>query len=401
MLQSADPEYSEQDRAALPTFPAAKEGKDGLFEYDAIVIGDIDPNFLTSTQMQNLRDFVTEKGGGVLFVAGEDFNPLSFKGTALEPLLPIQLSEARDPNAVGSGVAAFRPRLTAEGRSSPIFRFGEDEASSARIWENLPESHWMLEAPRKQPAAFVLAEHPTLKGVDGNLPIILYQFVGAGKTMFDAVDDTWHWRFRVGDRYFGRYWLQALRFLARSKLAGQKQVELLTDRKRYERGQAILIRARFINAGLAPGSGEISAQVERKGQAPRKITLKASPISRNIFEGVLPPTRDGDYEIRLLPPPVLDKGMPTTGFRVDPPAGELEQIPLNEPELVQAAKTSGGAYLTPISTAEDVLKTLPRPQKIPLDTDPPIPLWNTWPLLGLFLVLVTAEWVLRKRKQMV
>ncbi len=48
-----------------------------------------------------------------------------------------------------------------------------------------------------------------------------------------------------------------------------------------------------------------------------------------------------------------------------------------------------------------ILKDLPPPQKVPLDTDPPIPLWNTWPLLGLFLTTVTVEWVLRKRKQMV
>ena len=38
---------------------------------------------------------------------------------------------------------------------------------------------------------------------------------------------------------------------------------------------------------------------------------------------------------------------------------------------------------------------------VPLDTDPPIPLWNTWPVLALFLLLLTVEWVFRKRKQMV
>jgi hypothetical protein len=48
--------------------------------------------------------------------------------------------------------------LTAEGRVSPIFRFGEDEASSGQIWQNLPELFWYLEAPRKKPAAFVLAD---------------------------------------------------------------------------------------------------------------------------------------------------------------------------------------------------------------------------------------------------
>jgi hypothetical protein len=73
---------------------------------------------------------------------------------------------------------------------------------------------------------------------------------------------------------------------------------------------------------------------------------------------------------------------------------------MNEPELSRAATTSGGKFYTPETTAT-LLADLPKPQKVPLDTDPPIPLWNTWPVLVLFLLVVTAEWVLRKRKQMV
>ena len=74
VLLSSDPEYSEQDRSALPTFPAAK---DDLFAYDVVLFGDADTSFLSQSQMQNLVEFVTEKGGGVLFIAGELFNPLS------------------------------------------------------------------------------------------------------------------------------------------------------------------------------------------------------------------------------------------------------------------------------------------------------------------------------------
>jgi hypothetical protein len=350
--------------------------------------------------MQNLVEFVTEKGGGLLFIAGENFNPLAYKGTPLEPLLPVQLAEARNPTAVGTAVTAFQPRLTVEGRSHPIFRFGEEETQSAEIWRSLPELYWYLEAPRKQPAAFVLAEHPKLAGSDGPLPLILYQFVGAGKTMFNAVDDTWRWRLRVGDRYFGRFWIQTIRFLARSKLQNQKQAEIQTDRLVYQRNQPIQIRVRFPNPGLAPASRELNVQVERTGKGPRKLTLTVSPGARNIFEGVLPQAQEGEYEVRLLPPPVLEAGMPTSSFRVEPPAGEAERVQMNEPELIRAAEVSGGKFYTPLTAAE-LLKDLPKPQKVPLDTDPPIPLWNTWPVLALFLTLLAAEWVLRKRKQMV
>jgi hypothetical protein len=398
VLLSSDPEYSEEDMSALPTFPAAK---DDLFAYDVVLMGDTDPSFLSATQMANLAEFVTEKGGGILFIAGENFNPIAYRGTPLEVLLPIELADARNPSAVGAAIDAYHPELTAEGRTNPIFRFGDDEATSAQIWQNLPDLYWYIEAPRKKPAALVLAEHNKQAGPEGKLPIVVYQFVGRGKSMFNAMDDTWRWRFRVGDRYFGRFWIQAIRFLARSKLMGQKQAEVQTDRRRYQRNQPIQIRVRFPNQALAPATGEVVVQIQKKGQGPRKLTLKASPTTKNIFEGALPQATEGDYEIRLLPPPVLEGPvLPTTTFRVDAPASELEHVEMNESELIRAANTTGGKFYTP-TTVASLLGDLPKPQKVPLDTDPPIPLWNTWPVLGLFLVLITAEWVLRKRKQMV
>jgi hypothetical protein len=397
VLLSSDPEYSEQDRAALPTFPAAK---DDLFAQDVVIMGDADPAFLSHTQMQNLYEFVTDKGGGILFIAGELFNPLAYRGTPLEPLLPIELGDARNPTAVGNSINAFRPELTLEGRSSPIFRFGDSESLSLKIWQELPELYWYLEAPRKKPGALVLAEHPTAMGSEGKLALDLYQFAGAGKTMFHAFDDTWRWRFRSGDRYFGRFWVQAIRFLARSKLAGQRQAEILTDRRRYERGQPIQLRVRFPNPALAPAGGSVIVQIERNGMSPRRLKLEQAPNARNVFEGALPVAPEGDYEVRLLPPPILQGPIPTATFRVEAPASEFERVQMNEGELRRASSATGGKFYTPLSVAS-LLQELPKPSKVPLDTDPPIPLWNTWPVLILFVVLITVEWVLRKRKQMV
>lgn len=401
VLLSSDPEYAEQDPYALPQFPSLKDGPDGLFSYDVVILGDADPTFLNAAQMKNIVEFVTQKGGGLMFVAGENFNPLSYKRTALEPLLPIQLNDARSPNSTGAAIPAFRPTLTAEGATHPIFRFGNDVASSRLIWEKLPELNWYFEAPKKQPAAFVLAAHPTVKGADGQaLPVLLYQFNGAGKVMFNAVDDTWRWRFRVGDNGpFGRFWIQTIRFLARSKLLGQKQAEVTTDRKRYTRNQTVQIQVRFPNPGIAPAK-EVQVEVRKSGQSPRKLVLRISPGTKNVFEGVLPGVPEGEYDVRLLPPPVLTGGLPTTAFRVDPPAGELERVQMNEAELRRAADSTGGKFYT-AETFGSLLKDLPPPQKVPLDTDPPIPIWNAWPVLVLFLAVATMEWVFRKRKQMV
>ena len=251
VLLSSDPEYSEQDRSALPTFPAAK---DELFAYDVVIFGDADTSFLSHSQMQNLVEFVTEKGGGVLFIAGEIFNPLAIAARRWSCFCRSSWPTPAIRRPWAQAVNAFRPELTLEGRSSPIFRFGDNEAASMQIWQHLPELFWYFEAPRKKPAALVLAEHPTATGSEGKLPLILYQFVGAGKAMFHAFDDTWRWRFRAGDRYFGRFWVQTIRFLARSKLVGQRQAEVQTDRRRYQSGPADPARVRFPNPGLAPTS---------------------------------------------------------------------------------------------------------------------------------------------------
>jgi hypothetical protein len=396
VLLSSDPEYSEQDRSALPTFPASKED---LFAYDVVIVGDADTSYLSQSQMQNLVQFVTEKGGGILFVAGELYDPLSYKGTPLELLLPVELAEARNPIAMGNGVSSYRPQLTLEGRSNPIFRLGDNEVASMQIWDELPELYWYIEAPRKKPLAQVLAEHPTAAGAEGRLPLIVYQFLGSGKVMFHAFDDTWRWRFRAGDRYFGRFWVQTIRFMARSRLVGNRVAEIQTDRRRYQRGQPIQFRVRFPNPGLVPAGEEITIQIERKGQGPRKLALKLAPGTKNVFEGALPQAAEGEYQVLLLPPPTVERPI-TADFRVDPPIGERERIEMNQSELMRAAAVSGGKFYTPLD-AGSLLKDLPRPSKVPLDTDPPIPLWNTWPVLALFLALITMEWVIRKRKQMV
>ena len=398
VLQASDPQYSVQDLAALANFPSSA---DELNAYDAVILGDVDPSFLSGSQMTNLAKFVTDRGGGILFVAGENYDPLTYRGTPLEPLLPVDLAGARNPTAIaGASTTGFRPALTVEGRSNPIFRFADDDAASARIWAGLPELLWYFEAPKKKPAAVVLAEHPRQAGPDGPLPVMVYQISGAGKSMFHAVDDTWRWRFRAGDRYFGRFWTQTIRFLARSKLLGQKKAEIRTERRRYTRNQPVEVRVRFPNPGDAPAGGEVAVEVEQRGRGSRRLVLRAAAGARNIFEGVIPRVVEGQYEVRLLPPPVLEGGLPTTRFDVDPPAGERERVEMNQAELAQAAKVSNGKFYLP-AEAGRLLDDLPVPQQVPLDTDPPIPLWNTWPVLVLFLTVLVAEWVLRKRAKMV
>src|SRR5262249_31200759 len=145
VLQDADPEYANEDLFALAHFPVKREE---LFQYDAVILGDVNLAYLSGTILDNVREFVRDKGGGLMLVAGPHFNPLSYAGTPLEVLLPIELGTARAPAPDGLLTESFRPELTVEGRKgSSIFRFADSEQESQEIWDNLPGFFWMVEAP--------------------------------------------------------------------------------------------------------------------------------------------------------------------------------------------------------------------------------------------------------------
>ncbi len=153
--------------------------------------------------MQNINDFVEQKGGGVAFVAGPLYTPLAFRHTPLAALFPVDLDTAVSPKATPGNVITegFRVVPTDLGLASPQMQLGDTLAETLRIWQHLPELYWLLETPALKPAARVLAEHPTRLGADGRkLPVFSLQYVGAGKVLFHATDDTWRWRYPRGRR---------------------------------------------------------------------------------------------------------------------------------------------------------------------------------------------------------
>src|SRR4029079_17952300 len=105
---------------------------------------------------------------------------------------------------------SFRPQLTALGRLAPSMQLADKPAANERLWaEELTPLRWFAELPDPHAGVRVLAEHPTRRTIRGTaLPIICLQFIGAGKVVFHATDETHRWRFRVGDEYFSRYWIE-------------------------------------------------------------------------------------------------------------------------------------------------------------------------------------------------
>ena len=348
ILQDADLEYADQDLSAKPLRGRFPVNREQLFGYDVIILGDVNPQYLGPGLLELLRDFVREAGGGLMLVAGTRFNPVEFRNTALETLLPIELDGVEVPPADIPLPNEFHPQLTLEGKkSTPIFRFDENEQDSLTVWNRLPGLYWMVAAPNVKPGATVFVEHPTRQGNGRNLPIIVMQRFGAGKVIFHATDETWLWRQRVGDLYFGRYWVQAIRYLSRSRLLGQsKDAELKTDRLVYQRGDVVNLRARFFNETDVPIEKDgVTVVVERRGAGTQEVTLSRIPQAPNVFEGQLPRSVDGNYHA-FVSRPEFPNSPPATDFRVESPEREMRICGLDRSELTKTATVTRGQFYT-------------------------------------------------------
>ena len=430
LLCDADPDFAVQDKTAIAEFPS----KDELFTYDAIILGDVDPKHpkLGDQNLRLLRDYVRDRvsetggkrGGGLLFLAGEQHMPHSYKDTDLAAVLPLNLTlggDIHDPEEkkiLDAGLNdGYHPSLTSIGQQHPIFRFATDDADNARIWSNLPPLFWSASGYRAKPTAEVLAVHPQLparrtvgeSGEPERHPLVVQQFVGAGRAMFFGFDETWRWRYRENEVYFNNFWIQTVHYLARSKVG---RVEIRLDKQTpYRRNEPIRVTVRFPDDAKSPATDvPIKVMVERSRlrrpgdhrptaselietqslqwtNAKDKGTTKdvrSGDQSRRTFETLLTRTPEGEYKFWLAAPTV-DGVRPMVEARVLPPPGELDRLRMNQSEMEQAAKELSGKFYT-LADAASLPDDLPAGTRVALNQ--PRPPWSLWNHTGMFLLAI-------------
>jgi hypothetical protein len=427
LLCDSDEEYASEDKSAIAGFPSKVE----LNQFDVVILGDVDPKDrkLGDKNLENLANFVRERGGGLLLIAGDRHNPNAYMTTPLRDILPLEVTGSQPFDA--EFTEGYRPEVTAVGRFHPIFRFSPDESENASIWSSLELMFWWSEGYRPKPAAEILAVHPRRAGDDGragrvNAPdsgvitdparqtrpgdgrhaLVLQQFVGAGRCMFFGFDETWRWRFREKERYFNQFWIQTIRYLARSRLG---RIELRLDRQiPYRRGEPIKIMVRFADDSPPPSpETEVKVVADRTKKSPgsasesetQTLTLAKVEGSRASYETLLTRTPEGDYRFWLSSPMVADP-KPKAECRVLAPPGEMDRLRMNQQDMQRAADETHGRFYT-LADADHLLDDLPVGNRVALTSrQPPRPLWNHFLLFVLALTLLSSEWFLRKRKHL-
>lgn len=393
VLQSADAEHTRQDRAALEAFPTHI---DELLAYDVVLLGDLGPDWLTPEVLANLRDFVARKGkgGALVLIAGRRFMPVAYRDTLLAALSPVELGSLRWPESPADG---FALRPTPLGYANPGLQLGDSAAENSEVWTHLPPVRNLLEAGELKAGAKSLVETSTARNAEGHpLPAVVLQYYGAGRVLMHLTDETWRWRWRAGDEWFGRYWLQTIRWLARAKLAGRDDVELTADRAQYQAEQTVQLTLRFSDPRNAPAADDaVTVLVQHEGMRTEQVRLARAASLRGQFEGRYHPSAAGRYHAWLVAPPVEGQA-PAVDFRVAPPGSEFDRTQLDVAALEEAARQTRGKFYT-LAAAGRLAGELPAGEQVTLEALPPRPLWNRWPVLALLIGLLTLEWWLRNR----
>jgi len=368
-------------------FPVRPED---LFGYQGIILGSVEAGYFTPLQQELLREFVDRRGGGLLFLGGRfALGDGGWGGSSLVDLLPTYLPSSRntfhrDPATV---------ELTAAGSDSPITRLMDDPAKNIDRWKKLTYLMDYQDAGTAKPGAAVLIQ---MNAGARKLPLLVTQNYGRGRTAVMATSGTWRWQMSqpLGDPAHDLFWQQLLRWLVLDSP-----------------GQVVVTAAN--HTLMDDGHIELSANVRDKEYMPApdaKVTahligpngisvmLDMTPAADNpgVFHATWTADKPGSYLAEVT----AEKGSQQLGSdtfpfeRIDGVAENFHTVQ-NRELLEKLATETGGRYWRP-----DELGRLPNEisySDAGISVRDIKELWNMPVVFLWLLLLMAAEWLLRRK----
>ena len=401
----------EQDPSVEPTPLVFKGGNDfylgefprdreALREYDVFILGGSAASDLTTEGQEWIATTVTGEGKGLMLVGGSDFKMIP--GSPLAALSPLSAPSGR----TGPVEDRFWLQLTAAGGVHPIMVLEEEALDPQQTWQDLPPFLGLNPMGPPAAGASVLAVHPQMETAGGAMPLIAAGPAGIGKCLIAAVYPLWRWPFMMSGlgrsgRTYDRFWSNAVRWLATREEG--RTIRIGPARNVFHSGQRILFEGRIFDQSYRPlDRAQVMVTAWKKDERQgTQVTgdLFASGRRDGNYRGELPALAPGEYEYRAEvslggQPMGEDQGR----FVVEEYTLEFERIEIDEPLLREIARLSGGRYF-PLSGAGELPDALPMVSR-EVFGNREVELWNHPLVLAALIVLLAAEWILRKKNRL-
>ncbi len=397
LLRSAKDKYLRlgvDDSLELATgFPKTREE---LFSYRAIVLGSIEASFFTADQLRMLADFVSERGGGLLFLGGrESLGEGGFGGTAVSEVLPVDvLGNVGDPEKVVTVHAA----LTPPGATHPALQIAPGDSSSAARWQTLPSLTVINRLGRVKPGATVLLNGREDDAAGTLRPLLAYQRYGRGKSILFAAQDDWIWQMDASvnaeDMTHETFWRQMLRWLV-SDVPDRVEASVAEE---SGPGEAIELRADVSDAAYLKANGAaVHGRVRSPSGKSQDVSLEWGVDRDGEYRTTYVPDENGVHALQLQAVTGRDTLTAEPAYvRVAAPTTEFFGAEMRPTLLQQIAEETGGRYYTSeraADIAQDMLYSASGATVVHKR--------DLWDMPATFLLLIGslgAEWMLRRRR---
>ena len=395
-------------------YPTSKEV---LFDYDAVILGNIAASKFTKQQLENTAEFIRTRGGGFLMLGGKESlgnhnMEDSYINTPIAQVLPVELELGTPPAPTPptrrfgtsprrnqrSSIPKYTLQLTAEGKADPLMTLADEPRENMLRWDQLTLSIYNR-VRRAKAGATVLAVHPTDRNEFGNRILIATHNYNAGRVMvFTAVTSRdWQMQMPHEDDSHERFWRQTAKWLTTVQ---KDRLKLDIPKTSYALKEAVNINATAYNHQFElTNQAKVRAIITDENGRKRELSLEQVLGQDGLYTARFIPPRRGEYRVTL----VGALGGKSLGeqsglFEVAESYAEFTNAELDAQLLQNLANTSGGRYYTPEDAAQMV-------NHIPLVESATSQLvdeevWDMPLIFAIVILLFGLEWFLRKRRSL-
>lgn len=381
-------------------FPSTAEE---LFEYEAVIFGNVDKTLFNEEQLATLQDFVAKRGGGFMVVGGLNE---SFMDSPLADVLPVEMIyESRLPSFLQGGPrrgdhptgSEYPARLTKEGQYSPILRLDSKDSKNRELWRDMPSLQGVYVSGRAKPGASVLIEHPTLKYQNTALPILSAQRYGGGRSMVFASASSWRWQMMMPheDESHERLWRQMLRWLSTES---QQRLTLTLDRDNYNVGDTVVVAAQLLDEEFeADNNGLLWLEVKDSEGQVEELPMNWQLEKEGSYTQSFTVDKEGIYDLSVKVPSEVNGDLQVQApLIVTPSRREFLHAGMDDGLMRRLAANTGGRFYTADNVhqlVDDVTFSPNAYSKLEVHS-----LWDEPVFLYLLIVLVCLEWFARRYK---
>jgi hypothetical protein len=341
-----------------------------------------------------IADFVSERGGGLLFLGGQSaYAEGGWAGTAVEELMPVILGT---PDGGEDGFfAEVDVHPTPAGLAHPAVQLDVEAEEVADRWEALPSLTTVNPLVDIRPGATALLNGTRSTG--GEQVVLAFQRYGRGTSIAFTPQDSWLWQMHsdvpLEDQTHEAFWKQMLRWVVDGV---PNAITVATDQEQVEPGEAVRVVASIADSTfIEVNDASVTATITSPSGLEETVPLEWTVEEDGEYAAEFRPTELGDYEVTInADRDGVSLGRDVTYLHATPSDREFFGAARRTQVLQRIADDTGGRFYT----ADDV-STLPEDITVTgagVTLAEEHDLWDMPALFLLMLMLMGAEWGFRR-----